>query len=263
MEITAVDLCTSMTGSAVCASHYTGKERDSESGLDMFGARYYGSNIGRFMTPDWSPTPEAIPYGELSNPQSLNRYAYVKNNPTTLTDPDGHCDIDGEHHGWVWCAAHAIGFTQTVHEQAENARAQLSFFGPFYRNGHALDLQKMSDKDVIQFEKDFYIANALGQVRTIDANSVARVALTTASQIANGHAWTQHQGEFPGWDKGKFESTVSETMQNPDEVRSLSNNRTAYWNSKENMVVIKDPANADGGTAFRPTNGKAYFDGLK
>ena len=91
--------------------HYklTGKERDSESGLDMFGARYYSSNIGRFMTPDWSPTPEAIPYGELSNPQSLNRYAYVKNNPTTLTDPDGHCDIDAEQHNWVWCAAHAIG----------------------------------------------------------------------------------------------------------------------------------------------------------
>ena len=53
---------------------------------------------------------------------------------------------------------------------------------------------KNVDKDVIQFEKDFYIANALGQVRTIDANSVAGVALTTASQIANGHAWTKHQG---------------------------------------------------------------------
>ena len=44
-----------------------------------------------------------------------------------------------------------------------------------------------------------------------------------------------------GWDKGKFESTVSETMQNADEVKSLSNNRTAYWNSKENMVVMKIP----------------------
>ena len=61
----------------------------------------------------------------------------------------------------------------------------------------------------------------------------------------------------------KFESTVSDTMKSPDEVKSLSNNRTAYWNAKENMVVIEDPANADGGTAFRPTGGKAYFDGLK
>jgi RHS repeat-associated protein len=33
---------------------FTGKERDTESGLDMFGARYYGSSLGRFMTPDWA-----------------------------------------------------------------------------------------------------------------------------------------------------------------------------------------------------------------
>jgi RHS repeat-associated protein len=33
---------------------FTGKERDTETGLDNFGARYYGSNMGRFMTPDWS-----------------------------------------------------------------------------------------------------------------------------------------------------------------------------------------------------------------
>jgi RHS repeat-associated protein len=251
------------TGSDSNRYKFTGKERDTESNLDMFGARYYASTMGRFMTPDWSATPEAIPYGELSNPQSLNRYSYVKNNPTTLTDPDGHCDIDGEHHGWVWCAAHALNFTQTQHEQAENARFQLSFFGQIYMNGQPVNLQKTSDKDVIQLEKDFFIANALGQVRTIDPTATAGAVLGTATQIANGHSWTKHQGEFPGWDKGKFESTVGDTMQNPDEVKSLSNNRTAYWNSKENMVVIKDPANADGGTAFRPTNGKAYFDGLK
>jgi len=124
----------------------------------------------------------------------------------------------------------------------------------------------MSDKDVMQFETQVNVANLLGQVKTIDPTATAGTVgavLGTATQIAQGHAWAKHQGEFPGWDQGKFESTVNETMQNPDEVRTLSNNRTAYWNSKENMVVIKDPANADGGTAFRPTNGKAYFDGLK
>ena len=47
--------------SVVCAntvcsppSRYTGKERDTESGLDNFGARYDSSSLGRFMTPDWS-----------------------------------------------------------------------------------------------------------------------------------------------------------------------------------------------------------------
>jgi RHS repeat-associated protein len=62
--------------------HFTGKERDSESGLDNFEARYDASSMGRFMTPD----PMG---GHLENPQSLNKYAYVLNNPTSLTDPTG------------------------------------------------------------------------------------------------------------------------------------------------------------------------------
>ena len=72
-------------------SRCTGKERDSESGLDMFGARYYGSSLGRFMTPDWAAKPTNVPYAQFGNPQSLNLYSYVNNNPTTTRDPDGHC----------------------------------------------------------------------------------------------------------------------------------------------------------------------------
>ena len=71
-------------------SRYTGKERDAESGLDCFGARYYGSNMGRFMSPDWSEQPEAVPYADTYNPQSLNLYSYVLNNPLSHRDPDGH-----------------------------------------------------------------------------------------------------------------------------------------------------------------------------
>ena len=70
--------------------HLTGKERDLESGLDYFGARYYGSNMGRWMTPDWADKPEDVPYGNLEDPQSLNLYAYVSNNPLSRADADGH-----------------------------------------------------------------------------------------------------------------------------------------------------------------------------
>jgi RHS repeat-associated protein len=72
------------------AYKFTGKERDSD-GNDYFGARYYASSMGRFMAPDWSSTPTAVPYADLSNPQSLNLYSYTNNNPTTLVDFDGHC----------------------------------------------------------------------------------------------------------------------------------------------------------------------------
>lgn len=53
---------------------FTGKERDAESGLDNFGARYMGSSLGRFMSPD----PMG---GHPQDPQTLNRYTYVRNNP--------------------------------------------------------------------------------------------------------------------------------------------------------------------------------------
>jgi len=69
---------------------FTGKERDPESGLDDFDARFYSSPFGRFMTPDWEAKPTDVPYANFGNPQSLNLYSYVQNNPTTVGDPDGH-----------------------------------------------------------------------------------------------------------------------------------------------------------------------------
>jgi len=68
----------------VVAQHYkfTAKERDAESGLDNFGARYNASSLGRFMTPD-------LMGGHYEDPQTLNRYAYVRNNPLRFTDPTG------------------------------------------------------------------------------------------------------------------------------------------------------------------------------
>jgi RHS repeat-associated protein len=75
--------------------HFTGKYRDGETGLDNFGARYYSSALGRFMTPDWSAAPEAVPYANLENPQSLNLYNYVLNNPVSSTDRDGHWCLFG------------------------------------------------------------------------------------------------------------------------------------------------------------------------
>jgi len=71
-------------------SRYTGKERDAESGNDYFGARYYASNMGRWMSPDWNAQAEPVPYAELDDPQSLNLYAYALNSPLVIADADGH-----------------------------------------------------------------------------------------------------------------------------------------------------------------------------
>ena len=69
---------------------FTAKERDAESGNDYFGARYYASSMGRFLSPDWSAKIEPVPYSKLDDPQTLNLYAYVENNPLIRIDADGH-----------------------------------------------------------------------------------------------------------------------------------------------------------------------------
>jgi RHS repeat-associated protein len=75
-------------------SRSTGKERDAESGNDYFEARYYSSAMGRFMSPDWSAKEEPVPYAKLDDPQTLNLYSYVQNNPLIHVDADGHCGED-------------------------------------------------------------------------------------------------------------------------------------------------------------------------
>src|SRR5438309_317081 len=63
--------------------HFTGYEHDTESGLDYAHARYYANKQGRFTSGD----PLA---GTRFNPQTLNRYTYVLNNPLRYVDPSGY-----------------------------------------------------------------------------------------------------------------------------------------------------------------------------
>jgi RHS repeat-associated protein len=75
---------------------FTGKERDTESGNDYFGARYFTSNIGHWISPDWSAKVEPVPYSKLDDPQTLNLYSYVRNNPVSQVDLDGHYFVVSE-----------------------------------------------------------------------------------------------------------------------------------------------------------------------
>jgi RHS repeat-associated protein len=76
-----------------------GPELTSEDGprlvakRNYFGARYYASSMGRFMSPDYDETGddiEPVPYAAFDNPQTLNLYSYVLNNPLKSTDESGH-----------------------------------------------------------------------------------------------------------------------------------------------------------------------------
>jgi len=84
---------------------YTAQENDPETGLNFYQARYYDPVLGRFISPD-SMVPNAM------DPQSLNRYAYVRNNPVNYADPTGHSwlshEIDKVNH---WADHNAVGST--------------------------------------------------------------------------------------------------------------------------------------------------------
>ena len=73
------------TGDATARYRFTGKEKD-DSGLYYYGARYYDDALGRFLAAD-----SVLP--DVYDPQQLNRFAYVRNNPVKLVDPDGHAAI--------------------------------------------------------------------------------------------------------------------------------------------------------------------------
>ena len=85
------------------AQKFTGKERDTESRLDYFGARYFGGAGGRFtsadpyeinqevMRADSQDQRQELLNGYIGNPQVWNRYAYTLNSPLRFVDPNGEC----------------------------------------------------------------------------------------------------------------------------------------------------------------------------
>ena len=165
------------TAGAGDPNHYkfTGKERDSESGLDNFGARYNASSVGRFMTPDWAAKPTAVPYANFGDPQSLNLYSYVRNNPTSLYDPDGHC--------WTWAQAlcnlgqridnefHGLGFhTDAQVEDILHKDNQL-----IRKNG--LNPEGLKDKQV------YKLGLALGAARPSAAQARAIYEKATGTKV--------------------------------------------------------------------------------
>jgi len=89
---------------------FAGKERDAETGLDYFGARYHMSSIGRFTTVDPVMNVEAA----MTEPQRWNRYAYALNNPLKFIDPDGR---DPRLVGGAVGAAVYVGWNAYVNNQ--------------------------------------------------------------------------------------------------------------------------------------------------
>jgi RHS repeat-associated protein len=124
-------------------NHYkfTGKERDAESGLDNFGARFDASSLGRFIIPD----PLYLEVHRLGDPQQLNLYAYGKNNPLKFTDPSGmdiYCVGTEE-----YCAAYLAALQKDV-----------SFKIGYDENGKVVAVGDVDKKSLSKSDKQFLSA---------------------------------------------------------------------------------------------------------
>jgi len=128
------DAWTTVSGHNYDAYHFAGMDEDTaSSGLDFLGQyREYNPTQGRWLSPD----PYSGSY-DFTNPQSLNRYAYVSNNPLSLTDPsglvaNGNTTGDGGGGCDLTCAILTVGIGALIGELEDLFGGRPSFHGSLH-----------------------------------------------------------------------------------------------------------------------------------
>jgi RHS repeat-associated protein len=269
---------------------FTGKERDAESGNDYFGARYYASTAGRWLSPDWSANEEPVPYAKLDNPQSLNLYAYVGNNPLTSADLDGHEPGISHLFDFMNCldpeacpatkdpVQQMLNRYKAQHQGAEalsgaiigvSAQQQIPTPAQILQALHNrppadyIDLRGTAESILGHF--GIHLTYASTGDMAIDSSTIPIPVpdnLSWILAIANGHGWTDHgQNEFKS--QADYQNMVLQTVQNAkggDIVRNPDGRKgvTGFWNDSEGFVVWRDKYHPDQGTAFRPEQPDVY-----
>lgn len=251
------------TGSTSNAYRFTGEQFDDSLGQYYLRARYYDPSNGRFTARDSFP-------GYDDNPITQHRYIYAGNDPVLNTDPSGHFFSAG---GGMTSAA--IGGILRGYNLYANAQVAVSFLR---------SLAEGDTEEATQIAEDQLLGmlGARAFVRYMkavpprgrgpggggrDLGDVRFARHLAANEIAQGHAFVKHvvmRGEFAGIVKTRkqFAAHVERVMENPTATKALSRDRVAYWDEGSRTVVITNKNAIDGGTAFQPINGRAYFDGL-
>lgn len=187
----------------------TQKERDDETKLDYFLARYYSSNQGRFTSPDeftGGPTElfvhvaahNALFYAEVAEPQSLNKYQYCLNNPLRYVDPDGHQTATADD---IWNAASGGSIRATqgggIHLGATLARDS------HYRAEYVRQARQLSGpggsaaRDVLKAETRQKMSPlGKGLSEAADKSRVGQLATKSAGELAESASRTS-----PVWDR--------------------------------------------------------------
>ncbi len=290
-----------VTGTLPTDVTFTGQRSNLDQiGLYYFKARFYASSLGRFVSADTIVPQPGNPQAlnryayELNNPVKYQDPSghmptdgcqtegcatdedwaenFIKGilHTTDLTDPNDNPKGQLTLHFYQWTLDHYTPEAGPItpgdvlrdawHAAATHVKA--SGLSP------AQDLEQMRRMGVVLDIGVVMGATALTQRWKATGYAFLESYYRTnslASSIANGHAYNKHvlqKGEFPEINnRSEFADYIHDIMRNPDEYKVLTNGRAAYW--KNGTVVITNPLDVDGGTAFRPAGGWAYFDNLK
>jgi RHS repeat-associated protein len=242
--------------------HFTGKERDSESGNDYFEARYYSSAMGRFMSPDWSAKAEPVPYSRLDDPQTLNLYSYVANNPLVRADLDGHDGIllnnssgaygyghnavlvgndkhDGQGTGWVYFSKNGTS-GNTQHWYATFADFQKSTDAKQYDRGFRVSTsekqdQKMINTGVDNINKDYSVK----EKPNVDPNTGKETGGNKAENCADLSATVLGAGDIKIDKPKEWNAAVGGSFTAPNDQYN------AVVNNNKNGQVVKPCVGSD------------------
>ena len=210
--------------------HFTGKEHDDESGNDYFGARYYASSMGRFMSPDWSAQIEPVPYSKLDDPQTLNLYAYVRNNPLSAVDADGHapparvptCTLSEQE-----CANRRGEADEKQKEEQQQAQQQNQY-------GRQADGSYKADPAKVQKAIDG--GKAIGSGQCVDLCRFLSGAPNSGSWVAGKHA-----ADLTNADIGTAIATFDSTGHYPSNSDPLGKNSAIFMGrGAQGSIIVVD-----------------------
>ena len=219
-----------------CAQNYkfTGKERDTESGNDYFGARYYASSMGRFLSPDWAAKIEPVPYAKLDDPQSLNLYSYVRNNPLSRVDKDGHCSSPKVGQGQVGICVDLYIQAKTI-----NVVGQGDGRGPAPNDPKAtyrVELQLVADPKngtISLVKDDAGVSKALGGLISNKGTDSTSPITPTTDKDGTTHFTINNTAlnglhDLPGAPKDTIKTTLNMDVTSEGKVGVEGGMRTAY-----------------------------------
>ena len=236
-----------LTGSVQNKNRFVGKEKDEETGLSYFGARYLDDRSGRFTKVD----PVGISESDLMNPQRFNRYAYGLNNPYKYVDPDGEFAILG-----TLAIAYAVSEVASTAYDAYGAGTTLA------------------NPNATTIDKGIAVGALVGGIlapgpgAAYKQGSKAGKALWTSTkkksavENAFGH-YKKHKSEFPEFQNAKqYVEGTKKFLNSPPKgtlAKTHSNGNTLLYNPKSNTFGVKD-ANGVPRTMFRPKNAADYWN---